>query len=124
MLCCRQAKCIMASGITFEATGVQTRIMPCVVGDGVRIQGINISHSLFEVDSRLHSCSDTVPLSGRAGAHLGDSLRDVDTDCRAFMEMVYLMWLARRMHLDMRGAGAQEDVAFCPGDVVQVSLFG
>ncbi len=61
-----------------------------------------------------------MPLSGQTGSLFGDNLRSVDTDGRAFKEMVYLMWLARRMYLEIRGGGAQEDVAFRPGDVVQV----
>lgn len=124
VLSCREAQCITASSVTFAAARCQKRIVPCLVGDGVRIQGIIISHSILEADNRIHTCTDEVPLSGQAGAHLGDNLCNVAVDCKAFKEMIYLMWLARRLHLEIRGAGAQEDVAFRPGDTVQVRFFG
>jgi hypothetical protein len=98
--------------------------VPCVIGDGIRVQGFIISLSPDPTDSTIHSCSKSLALSGASSTRLGDGLRDVDVTSRAFKEMVYLIWLARRLYLDMRGAGAQEDVAFRPGDVVQVSLLG
>lgn len=122
VLSCRQAQCIGVSIATFVAGRCQKRIVPCLIGDGVRIQGILITHSTLEADRKIHSCTDMLPLDAQAGDHLGDNPRYVAVDCTAFKEMVYLMWLARRLHLDIRGTGVQKDVAFRAGVMVQVSL--
>ncbi len=63
-------------------------------------------------------------LSGDSSTHNGDNLHDVDTDSTAFKELAYLIWLARRQYLRVRGLGAQKDLVFRPCSVVQVSLVG
>ena len=120
LLSCRHAQCIMASGITFKAAQCPKYIVPCVLGDGVCMQGIIITHSFSDSANCIHKCTDLMPLTGDGSSH--NSLHDVDTDSMAFKEFVYLMWLARRQFFQLKGYGAQQGLAFRPGDVVQVSL--
>ena len=124
MLSCREAQSITYADVTYSAsTSARSRILPCIIGDGVRIRGYIVSHGLLEADNSVDTCEEAMPLSGRRGRR-GDDVRPVDVTCDGFKEFVYVMWLGRRLHLQFRAAGQQADVAFRPGDAIKVSLFG
>ena len=72
----------------------------------------------------MATCMQLLPLSGPATPQHVDAVRDVDVDSAGFREFVYLIWLGRRLHLDVRASGQQVDVAFRPGDIIKVSLCG
>ena len=123
-LICREAQCISYADVTFEATTSRSRVMPCLLGDGMRIKGVIVSHGLLPTDGSVDTCADTLPLSGRTGDRRVNAVRNMDVNCDGFKEYVYLIWLGRRLHLQYRGAGQQVDVAFRPGDAIKVSLYG
>ena len=124
MLSCREAQCISNANVTWLASSSRSRMMPCVLGDAVNIKGVIVTHSKHPAESSMATSLDLLPLCGPASSSSVDALRDVDTNSPAFTEFVYLIWLGRRVHMQMRAQGQQGDVAFRPDDLIKVSLYG
>ena len=115
----REAQIIRYMDGVFHSLGRQRTMIPSVVSDGLRIRATLVQRGGQGPQPHKRQVFDgSLPLSnGRSR-----DVRTVQQDAHGFKELVYVMWLAWKRHLEMRAEGLQEELTFRPGDVLKASV--